>query len=66
MNGTLTEAQLALLARDGRAVRWEKAEKAQAPKKAAESPKKAAKPAKKAAKPAKKSKKAAKPAKKSK
>ncbi len=63
MNGTLTEAQLALLARDGRAVRWEKAAKATAPKKAAKpatkpakAPKKAAKPATKAAKPVKKSK----------
>jgi hypothetical protein len=70
MNGTLTEAQLALLARDGRAVRWENAAKATMPKKAAKPAKKATKPAKKATQPAKKAakpaKKAAKPAKKSK
>jgi hypothetical protein len=43
MDGTLTEAQLALLARDGRAVRWENAAKGKAPKKAAKPVKKAAK-----------------------
>jgi hypothetical protein len=70
MSGTLTEAQLALLARDGRAVRWEKAAKAKTPAKVAKqaktapkqaktapkAPKKSAKPAKKSAEPAKKSK----------
>jgi hypothetical protein len=53
MTGTLTESQLALLARDGRAVRWEnaaKAKKAPAPK-----PAKPAKPAAKSSKKAGKS-----------
>ncbi len=35
MHGTLTAAQLAFLARDGRAVRWERAAKARPPRKVA-------------------------------
>jgi hypothetical protein len=35
MHGTLTDAQLAFLARDGRAVRWENAAKARPPRKVA-------------------------------